>query len=220
MIPFAGSMSFAAILCGSRASKKYWDSLLNLETQDGKYGSAEERDKITVYHHCRVSERASGKLPLAWGHTILSWGTYLAVLLDEHKPLDPRIGSAEISMISDPEMKRINLEFLANPARLINTLREDERGCYRLLQLAHQYLAMPRYRPGRCAELLDAFRGLTSPDFWTLAGPDLKARMDRTRRRAGGSSRGGYGDRRRCGALPGTLSRRLSGSARQSDFQP
>jgi len=41
----------------------------------------------------------------------LRWGTYRAVLLDEHKPLDPRVGSAEISMISDPDMKRINLEF-------------------------------------------------------------------------------------------------------------
>ena len=80
----------------------------------------------------------------------LRWGTYLAILLDEHKPLDPRIGSAEISMISDPEMKRINLEFSANLARLICMLHEDEEGCYRLLRLAHQHLAMPRLRPRRC----------------------------------------------------------------------
>jgi hypothetical protein len=50
----------------------------------------------------------------------LRWGTYLAILLDEHKPLDPRIGSAEISMISDPEMKRINFEF---SARQLDMLR-------------------------------------------------------------------------------------------------
>ena len=29
-------------------------------------------------------------------------------------------------------------------------------------------------------ELLDASHGLTSADFWNLAGPDLKARMERT----------------------------------------
>src|SRR5437867_3433069 len=111
----------------------------------------------------------------------LRWGTYLAVLLDEHKPLDPRIGSAEISMISDPEMRRINLEFSANLARLICMLHEDEGGCYRLLSLAHQHLAMPRLRPRKCTELLDAFHALTSPEFWDLAGPDLKARMESTR---------------------------------------
>jgi len=43
----------------------------------------------------------------------LRWGTYLAVLLDESKPLDPGAGSAARSMISDHEMKRINLEFCA-----------------------------------------------------------------------------------------------------------
>ena len=111
----------------------------------------------------------------------MRWGTYLAVLLDEHKPLEPRIGSAEISMISDPEMKRINLEFSANLARLICMLHEDEGGGYRLLSLAHQHLAMPRLRPRKCTELLDAFHALASPEFWDLAGPDLKARMERTR---------------------------------------
>ena len=111
----------------------------------------------------------------------LRWGTYLAVLLDEHKPLEPRIGSEEISMISDPEMKRINLEFSANLARLICMLHEDEGGCYRLLRLAHQHLAMPGLRLRECAELFDSFHALTSSDFWNLAGPDLKARMERTR---------------------------------------
>jgi hypothetical protein len=110
----------------------------------------------------------------------LRWGTYLAVLLDEHKPLDPRIGSVEISMISDSEMKRINLEFSANLARLIRMLHEDEAGCYRLLHLAHQHLAMTRLRPRQCAELLHAFHGLTSADFWNLAGPELKSRMEKT----------------------------------------
>ena len=111
----------------------------------------------------------------------LRWGTYLAVLLDEHKPLDPCAGSAEISMVTDSEMKRINLELSSNLARLIRMLHEDEAGCYRLLHLAQQHLAMPRLRVRLCAEALDAFRQLTSHDFWDLAGADLRARMDRVR---------------------------------------
>ena len=63
----------------------------------------------------------------------LRWGTYLAVLLDESKPLDPRARSPEISMISDNEMKRINIEFSFNLARLIQMLHEDEERFYRLL---------------------------------------------------------------------------------------
>ena len=111
----------------------------------------------------------------------LRWGTYLAVLLDESKPLDPGAGSAERSMISDHEMKRINLEFSANLARLIGMLHEDERGCYRLLHLSYRYLPMPQLRVRPCAELLDLLLGLTSPEFWNTAGADLRSRMDRAR---------------------------------------
>ena len=111
----------------------------------------------------------------------LRWGTYLAVLLDEHKHPDPRAGSAEISMITDSEMKRINLELSSNLARLIHMLHEDEAGCYRLLHLAQQHLAMPRLGVRLRAEPLDAFHQLTSHDFWNLAGADLRARMERVR---------------------------------------
>jgi len=111
----------------------------------------------------------------------LRWGTYLAVLLDEHKPPDPRAGAAEISMIANSEMKRINLEFSSNLARLIRMLHEDEAGCYRLLHRAQQHLAMPRLRGRQCTEPLDAFHRLTSRDFWNLAGADLRARIDRVR---------------------------------------
>jgi hypothetical protein len=110
----------------------------------------------------------------------LRWGTYLAVLLDEHKPLDPRVEKAEISMISDSEIKRINLEFSANLARLIRLLHEDQGSCYRLLGLAYHHLAMPRFRFRQCPEILDVFDGLTSAGFWNRADPDLKARMKQT----------------------------------------
>ena len=107
----------------------------------------------------------------------LRWGTYLAVLLDERKPVDPRAAVPGISMISDLEMKRINLEFSANLARLVRMLHQDERGCRGLLHLACKYLAMPRMRLARCDELLDPLLGLTSLRFWSSAGPDLRTRM-------------------------------------------
>ena len=37
----------------------------------------------------------------------LRWGSYLAVLLDEGKPLEPRVGSPTVSLVADSEMKRI-----------------------------------------------------------------------------------------------------------------
>ncbi len=113
----------------------------------------------------------------------LRWGTYLAVLLDERKPIDPRAVSPGISMISDSEMKRINLEFCANLARLVRMLHEDERGCRGMLHLASENLTMPRLLPARCDELLDLLLGLTSLRFWNS---DRVRPLDLRRRPADG----------------------------------
>ena len=111
----------------------------------------------------------------------LRWGSYLAVLLDEHKPPDPRIGLPGISMIADSEMKRINLECSSNLARLIRMLHEDEVGCYRLLHLAQQNLPMPRFRFRLSSDPFEALQRLVSSVFWELAGADYRDRLDRAR---------------------------------------
>ena len=111
----------------------------------------------------------------------LRWGSYLAVLLDENKPLDPCVASPEISMVADSEMKRINIEFSSNLARLIRMLHEDEAGCYRLLHLAHQYLPMPRLQFRHCPNPFEAFQRLCSHFFCEMAGIDLRDRLDRAR---------------------------------------
>ncbi len=85
----------------------------------------------------------------------LRWGSYLAALLDEHKPPDPRIGSPGISMIADSEMKRINLECSSNLASLIRMLHQDEVGCHHLLHLAQQNLPMPKVRKTSCCFFFD-----------------------------------------------------------------
>jgi hypothetical protein len=103
------------------------------------------------------------------------------VLLDESKPLDSRARSPEISMISDNEMKRINIEFSFNLTRLIQMLHEDEERFYRLLCLSYRYLPMPPVRSRQSTRILDLLFGLTSPDFWNRAQPDLRERMDRIR---------------------------------------
>jgi hypothetical protein len=112
----------------------------------------------------------------------LRWGSYLAVMLDEHKPPDPRIGLPGISMIADSEMKRINLECSSNLARLIRMLHEDEVGCYRLLHLAQQNLPMPRIRFRLSSDPFEALQRLVSSVFWELAGADYRDRLDRARR--------------------------------------
>jgi hypothetical protein len=111
----------------------------------------------------------------------LRWGTYLAALLDESKPLDPRAQLPEFSMISDNEMKRINIEFSFNLARMIQLLHEDEERFYRLLYLSYHYLPMPRVRSLQSTRILDSLIGLTSPDCYNGAQPDLRERMDRIR---------------------------------------
>lgn len=60
----------------------------------------------------------------------LRWGTYLAVLMDESKPLDPRATHTASSMISDQEMKRINVEASSNFARLLHMWHRDEFECF------------------------------------------------------------------------------------------
>lgn len=111
----------------------------------------------------------------------LRWGTYLAALLDESKPLDPRARLPECSMISDNEMKRINIEFSFNLARLIQLFQEDEGRFHRLLGLSYHYLPMPRMRSFQSKRVLDLLMGLTSADFYNSAQPDLRERMDRIR---------------------------------------
>jgi hypothetical protein len=51
-------------------------------------------------------------------------------LLDEAKPLDPSIASPEINMVADSEMRRINIEFPSNLARLVRMLHEDKAPKY------------------------------------------------------------------------------------------
>lgn len=82
----------------------------------------------------------------------LRWGTYLCVLLDESKPVDPRAADSTVSMIDDQEMMRINLEASANLARLLVRLHTDEVAAWDLLRRAYAYLPMPQRRVARNTE--------------------------------------------------------------------
>jgi hypothetical protein len=73
----------------------------------------------------------------------LRWGTWLAVLFAEDKPVDPAAKAGGISMISDSEMKRINIEASANLARLLEIWHDDERRFYDLVFKAYSRLPMP-----------------------------------------------------------------------------
>jgi hypothetical protein len=47
--------------------------------------------------------------------------------------------------------------------------------------LSYRYLPMPRVRCLQSTRILDSLTGLTSPDFYNGAQPDLREQMDRTR---------------------------------------
>jgi hypothetical protein len=71
----------------------------------------------------------------------LRWGTYFAVLADRTKPLWVQTAQTEISMLSDPEMARINIEASAALAQWIDLMRTDDRR-FRQLVAAAQTLPM------------------------------------------------------------------------------
>ena len=89
----------------------------------------------------------------------LRWGTYLCVLLDESKPIDPQTADPATSMIDDQEMMRINLEASSNLARLLVRLHTDEAAAWDLLRRAYAYLPMPQRRVRRNTESCEQILG-------------------------------------------------------------
>jgi hypothetical protein len=87
----------------------------------------------------------------------LRWGSYLAVLLDESKPVDPRANPpmGSTSMISDDEMRRINIEAASNLAWLLQLWQTDEDAFFRLLRAAYTWLPMPQRRLPRHQDTLN-----------------------------------------------------------------
>jgi hypothetical protein len=79
----------------------------------------------------------------------LRWGTYLAVVMDETKPIDPRARQPATSMISDEEMRRINVEASCNLARLLQMRHQDEGAFFDRLRRAYEWLPMPQRRVKR-----------------------------------------------------------------------
>lgn len=89
----------------------------------------------------------------------LRWGTYLAVLMDETKPIDPRAKLQTTSMISQDEMKRINIEASSNLAHLLRLWHEDEAAYFDRLRRAYEWLPMPQQRVKRNLETLELLLG-------------------------------------------------------------
>jgi len=89
----------------------------------------------------------------------LRWGTYLAVLMDDTKPIDPRAKHQTTSMISQDEMKRINIEASSNLAHLLQLWHEDEAAYFALLRRAYEWLPMPQQRMNRNLESVESVLG-------------------------------------------------------------
>jgi hypothetical protein len=79
----------------------------------------------------------------------LRWGTYLAFLMDSSKPVDPHATDRASSMISDSEMKRINIEASSNFAQLLELWHKDEWKFFETLRRAYECLPMPQRRVKR-----------------------------------------------------------------------
>lgn len=99
---------------------------------------------------------------LRWNHWALGigsvalclrWGTYLAVLLDKSRSVDQRAKNESFSMISDHEMRRINIEASSNFARLLQLRHVDEMKFMDLVLRAYDWLPMPQRRVKRNGEV-------------------------------------------------------------------
>lgn len=74
----------------------------------------------------------------------LRYGSYLAVLTDQNKPVQPNRGDGQrISLISDGEMKRINIEASAALAWWVNLYRTDRSNYRELIERALSLLPAP-----------------------------------------------------------------------------
>lgn len=94
--------------------------------------------KNTGYHHWALGIGATA--------LCYRWGTYLAVLMDKNKPIDPRVSVPQntFSMISQDEMMRINIEASSNLAKLLENLHKDEYKTIDFILRAYDWLPMPQ----------------------------------------------------------------------------
>jgi hypothetical protein len=95
----------------------------------------------------------------------LRWGSYLAVLIDGHKPAVAPALPAGTSRISDDEMARINIEASAALADWIDVYRSDPGFFQGIVRRAVAFLPMVETTPAVVPESL--FTALASPAMAT-----------------------------------------------------
>jgi hypothetical protein len=108
-------------------------------------------DQILRYLEATSSDaKVPPKSPLNFGEVAwatiaicLRWGTYFAVLADQTKPLWSQTEQQAVSMISDEEMARINIEASAALARWIELMREDDGHFRKLVKVAQHLPLLP-----------------------------------------------------------------------------
>jgi hypothetical protein len=101
-----------------------------------------------VARPCKYSHGFSGYITgIGATALVVRYGTWLAALMDDSKPVDPRAkDERRYSMISDDEMERINIEASSNLARLLERMCQDESEVYEICRRAYEYLPMPQQK--------------------------------------------------------------------------
>lgn len=107
----------------------------------------------------------------------IRWGTYLSVLMDETKPFDPQFTNRNTGIVTDGEMKRINIEASSNYAFLLERLDHNEIKIQDLLLRAYKWLPMPQKRV-KCNR--DAYK----PILWGLFSAAVSAQSNNTEQSA------------------------------------
>jgi hypothetical protein len=149
-------VTWARATCSGCASTTNWCSTRGLAKKFPVHGSERliRAPATTLFHQVFAYLKAKpdpprppsgsmvGREGVAAAALTVRWGSYLAVVLYQDKPLWPEVQSPRTSRISDEEMARINIEASAALAEWIDIYREDPGG--RLYeQLVNRAVGLP-----------------------------------------------------------------------------
>jgi len=106
------------------------------------------------------------KMSLGCAALCIRWGSYLATLIDSFAPLHPDLlrqhhdTPPSVSLITNSEMRRMNIEISANLAALVRFYRERGWDALRtLLAKAYAYLPMSHHAVQKSAESVESLIG-------------------------------------------------------------
>lgn len=120
---------------------------------------------------------AQPSAPRAAAAVCLRWGTYLALLMDDTRPIAAFASDPKVSRLRNAEMTRIHIEATANLERWIRLSHEDPKR-YHTLVVAAQQLPLPRTSAPTASGILQLIIGPQAELLHTYLTKSAPERLD------------------------------------------